>query len=261
MPFLMYRCRGRDRGSGALWVIQPEEIRSTPVAAIAGAVSRVIRPEASVIARPSTICHRAAQRVRVHVVEQYRVDPVLQRLGELVERIDLELDLDQVAGMRAGAFERGADAAGERDVVVLDQHRVIEAEAMVGAAAEPHRLLFEHAQAGRGLAGADDLGLVVADRIGQRAGRGRDARQAAEKVERGRARRRARRARGRRCARRSGRARSGRRPRQMRSITTALGRAARRRASAASSPASTPGWRAAITASTCASSPARWRRW
>src|SRR5215831_19637825 len=40
---------------GALWVIQPEEIRSTPVAAMAGAVSRVIRPEASVTARPSTI--------------------------------------------------------------------------------------------------------------------------------------------------------------------------------------------------------------
>src|SRR6266446_346626 len=40
---------------GALWVIQPEEIRSTPAAAIAGTLSRVIRPEASVTARPATI--------------------------------------------------------------------------------------------------------------------------------------------------------------------------------------------------------------
>src|SRR5271170_3833277 len=40
---------------GALWVIQPEEIRSTPVAATAATVSRLIRPEASVTARPSTI--------------------------------------------------------------------------------------------------------------------------------------------------------------------------------------------------------------
>ena len=36
-------------------MIQPQEIRSTPVAATAGAVSRLIRPDASVTARPSTI--------------------------------------------------------------------------------------------------------------------------------------------------------------------------------------------------------------
>jgi hypothetical protein len=38
-----------------LWVSQPIEIRSTPVAAICGAVAGVMRPEASVIARPATI--------------------------------------------------------------------------------------------------------------------------------------------------------------------------------------------------------------
>ena len=38
-----------------LWVSQPIEIRSTPVAAIGGAVAGVMRPEASVIARPATI--------------------------------------------------------------------------------------------------------------------------------------------------------------------------------------------------------------
>lgn len=40
---------------GALWVIQPTEMRSTPVAAIPAAVSRVTRPEASVTALPATI--------------------------------------------------------------------------------------------------------------------------------------------------------------------------------------------------------------
>src|SRR5207302_4799221 len=34
-----------------------------------------------------------AHRFRRHVVEQYRVDPDLQGFGELVERVDLELDL------------------------------------------------------------------------------------------------------------------------------------------------------------------------
>ena len=38
-----------------LWVIQPTEIRSTPEAATAPTVSRLIRPEASVTARPSTM--------------------------------------------------------------------------------------------------------------------------------------------------------------------------------------------------------------
>ena len=151
-------------------MIQPEEIRSTPAAAMAGAVSRVMRPEASVTARPSTIATARRKVVRVHIVEQHGVDADFERLGELVERVDFELDLDEMAGMGAGAFERRPDAAGQRDVVVLDQHRVVEAEAVIGAAAEPHRLLFEDAQAGGRLAGADDLGLVAGDRVGQRRG-------------------------------------------------------------------------------------------
>src|SRR5207237_6998447 len=112
-------------------------------------------------------------------------DTELQRLGELVERVDLELDLDEVTGTGARPFERRADPAGERDMVVLDQHRIVEAEAVIGAAAKAHRLFFEDAQARRRLAGADDLGLVARDRIDQRAGRGRDARQSADQVQRG----------------------------------------------------------------------------
>ena len=41
-------------GPGALWVSHPEEIRSTPVAAMAFTVSKVIPPEASVSMRPAT---------------------------------------------------------------------------------------------------------------------------------------------------------------------------------------------------------------
>jgi hypothetical protein len=60
---------------------------------------------------------------------------MIKRLGELVQRIDLQFDLDQMPGMGAGALQRGADPAGDCDVVVLDQHRVVEAEPMVRAAA------------------------------------------------------------------------------------------------------------------------------
>ena len=166
-------------------MIQPDEIRSTPAAAISGAVSRVMRPEASVTARPATIA-TARRKVGGSMLSSSTAsNAVIERLGELIERIDLQLDLDEMPGMGARPLKRRADPAGQRDVVVLDQHRVVEAEAVVGAAAQPHRLLFEDAQAGGGLAGADDLRLVPGDRIDQRPGRGRDARQAADQVERG----------------------------------------------------------------------------
>ena len=154
--------------------------------------------------------------------------------------------------MGARPLERRADPAGHRDMVVLDQHRVVEAEAVIGAAAQPHRLLFEDAQAGGGLAGADDLRLVPGDRIDQRAGRGGDPRQAADQVQRGALGRRARRARCPRCGQPADRARPGRR-RGRAARCAGPGRAARRRAAPASRPASTPGWRAAITASMRAS--------
>ena len=124
----------------------------------------------------------AAQRVGVHVVEQHRVDPVFERLGELVERIDFELDLDEMPGMGARPLERRPDPAGDRHVVVLDQHRVVEAEAVVGAPAQAHRLLFEDAQPRGGLARADDPRLRAGDRIDQRAGRGGDAGEPANEV-------------------------------------------------------------------------------
>ena len=78
--------------------------------------------------------------------------------------------LTRCPAWRAGAFERRLDAARHREMVVLDQHRVVEAEAVIGAAAKTHRLLFQGAQAGRGLAGADDLGLGAFDRVGQAPG-------------------------------------------------------------------------------------------
>ena len=90
-------------------------------------LSRVMRPEASVIARPPTIATARRSVSAVHVVEKDGVEPLPQRFGELVERIDLELDLDEVAGGGLGAPEGRADAARHRDVVVLDQHRIVEA--------------------------------------------------------------------------------------------------------------------------------------
>ena len=54
-------------------------------------------------------------------------------------------------------------AAGDRDVVVLDQHGVVEAEAVVEAAAAAHRVFLQRAQAGRGLARAADAHVGAGD--------------------------------------------------------------------------------------------------
>jgi hypothetical protein len=69
-----------------------------------------------------------AEVVDAHIVEQDRIDAKRQRLLELHQRIDLDLDLDHVTGMGLGTRDRGADIAGERDVVVLDQHGIVEAK-------------------------------------------------------------------------------------------------------------------------------------
>ena len=140
-----------------LCVIQPTEIRSTPVAAIAGAVAAVMRPEASVITLAARHGNRLPEVVDAHIVEQDRIGAKRQRLLELRQRIDLDLDLDHVTGMGLGTRDRGADIAGERDVVVLDQHGIVEAETVIAAAAGPHGVFLQGPQAGRGLAGADDL--------------------------------------------------------------------------------------------------------
>ena len=111
-------------------------------------------------------------------------DPDVEHLAQLIERIDLDLDLDQMAGDGLGALEHRADAAGDRDVVVLDQDRVIEAEAVIEAAAAAHGVFLERAQPRRGLARAADARAVAGGAADEFMRRGRDAGQMAEKVER-----------------------------------------------------------------------------
>ena len=77
------------------------------------------------------------------------------------------------------------DAAGDRDVVVLDQDRVVEAEAVVEAAAAAHGVFLQRAQARRGLARAADARVGAcgaAHVIGRQRG---DAGQAADEIQRG----------------------------------------------------------------------------
>ncbi len=95
-------------------------------------VSRLTPPDASVTARPATLATAGSEHVERHVVEQHGIGAVRERLIELGERRDLDLDLDHVAGLRACALQSRPDAARRDDVIVLDEDGVVEPEAVVG---------------------------------------------------------------------------------------------------------------------------------
>src|SRR6185437_5791523 len=80
--------------------------------------------------------------------------------------IHFQFNLHQVADTGTGALHRGPHAAGDGDMIVLDQYRVIQPETVVRSAAHPHRVFLRGAQSGHRLAGATDLRLGTHDRIG-----------------------------------------------------------------------------------------------
>ena len=68
-----------------------------PVSAISAAFSSVTPPDASITSRPPTSATASAAR-HVEVVEQHDVgQAAIQHVAQLLERIDLDLDLHQVA--------------------------------------------------------------------------------------------------------------------------------------------------------------------
>ena len=73
------------------------------------------------------------------------VAPRRERLVQLLERVDLDLECVQVRGAAAHQRDRGGDPAGSGDVVVLDHRAVEEAEAVRRAAAV-HDRLFSRAR-------------------------------------------------------------------------------------------------------------------
>ncbi len=163
-----------------LWVSAPTEMTSTPVAAIVGdrveghAAARLDeRAAGRRVATPSRSSSglKLSSMIVSTPAETHRFD--------LVEAVDLDLEVRRVAD----PLPRGADRVADRDalggehreVVVLGEHGVGERRAMVVAAAVPHGLALEHAQAGRGLAGVDDAGARAGDRRDVARGEGRDA--------------------------------------------------------------------------------------
>ena len=71
----------------------------------------------------------------------------------------------QVADAVLCGFNCLGDAAGESNVVVLDEHAVVESHAMVLAAADRNSVLFEHPKPGCRLTRIDDLSVGTLDRF------------------------------------------------------------------------------------------------
>ncbi len=166
------------------WVSAPIEIASTPVSATARTVSRVMPPEASSRTRPAAIRDGLAQPVGRHVVEQDAVGTGGDRVAHLLERVGLGLNVQVGAGGPRGAHGLG-HAAGERDVVVLDQDGRAQVGAVVRPAAAGDGRLVQLAQARGRLARVQDLDARSGDRRHITAGRGRDPGQPLQQVEGG----------------------------------------------------------------------------
>ena len=103
----------------------------------------------------------AAQLLGRHVVKQHRIDANGERFFELRQCIDLAFYLDEVPDGVSRQFDRRRYAAGNCNVIVLDQDSVVEAETMIGSASCTHRIFLNRSQAGCRFPGADDACLLA----------------------------------------------------------------------------------------------------
>src|SRR5262249_2077984 len=100
-----------------LWVSQPIEIKSTPVAAIA-------RADALVVGCALNHGTGEAELFGPYVVGGHGIPPHSRGLLEVGRRVALALALHQMANPRAPPFDRRSDAPSRGDVVVFDEHGI-----------------------------------------------------------------------------------------------------------------------------------------
>ena len=111
---------------------------------------------------------------------------VVEHLLQFVEGADLNLNLQLevlLFQIVMAAVDGIDDAAGEVDVVVLEQDHVEQSDAVVAASANLHGLLLEHAHAGGGLAGVEHAGLGALQPLDILVGHGGNAAHALHDVE------------------------------------------------------------------------------
>ena len=94
----------------------------------------------------------------------------------MVELVDLDFDLDEVTDGRARRLQCWSNATGDGDMVVLDQHGVVEAEAVIDAAAATDGVFLQRAETGKRLPRVGDPRLRMRNLGGIGGGERGDAR-------------------------------------------------------------------------------------
>src|SRR5262249_32982446 len=121
----------------------------------------------------------------LHVVQHYYIGGAGDRVAALSKIADLDFDLHQVRNPRASKLDRAANAAGQRDVIVLYQHSVIQSKAMIEPATDSDGVLLEHSQSRSSLSRVDDSCAGPFDAVYKRARQRGDARQPLHQVQSG----------------------------------------------------------------------------
>ena len=88
---------------------------------------------------------------------------------------DLDLNGNAIGRLRDCTFDGGVESAGGRDVVVLHEDGVEEADAVVHAATDRDSVFFENTPAGRRFSSVDEVDWQVGDAIDEMSALSRDA--------------------------------------------------------------------------------------
>ena len=137
------------------------------MSAISRTVASVTLPEASSLALRAAraiALHGFAHVIERELVEHDDVGAGVERLVEFIERFHFHFDRD--AGRSSARRGDGAaDRAGGDDVVLLDEHHVVEPEAMVLRAAAARGVFLREPQAGQRLARIENAAAGAGDRF------------------------------------------------------------------------------------------------
>ena len=124
------------------------------------------------------------QLLEAEIIEQHDIDACFDRLADLFEILGLDLDT-HAGGLVARGRNRSADRSGRRDVVLLDEHQIVQPLAVIRGPAAAHGVLLRTAQSGDRLARVEDPAARAGNcrDVALRDGRGR--RKQLQEVQRG----------------------------------------------------------------------------
>src|SRR5216684_2919788 len=126
---------------------------------------------------------RLAHRLNAHIVKQNRLRPALQRLPQLFERPNLNLDRLPAPPVADRTLQRRNDAPRQRNVIALDQHAIGKIQPVILPASASNRVFVNQAQSRRRLAGIKNPHAGALHRIHKLARSGGDSGHPLQKIQ------------------------------------------------------------------------------